>query len=134
MKRSYGPFLVEALLWGGAVMVATFLAIFGAWKLLGVATASLMIFGFQLGFSGSIYLIVMPLIRCFTKSMNVETYHFACLVIGAVVAYFTYHQLVRVEEFRIEIIALLLLAPPIGMFIALHKKKDAGTQPNTETV
>lgn len=135
MKRSYGPFLVEALLWGGSLMVAIFLILLGAWKLLGVASASLMIWGFQLGFSGSVYMIVTPLIRCAVKSMNVETNHFACLVIGVVTAFFTYHQLLQMEEFHVKILMLLLLAPPIGMFLALWKEKtDKQTQQTTKAV
>lgn len=135
MKRSYGPFLVEALLWGGSFMVAVFLAIFGAWKLLGVAPASLMIWGFQVGFSGSVYMIVIPLTRCAVKGMKIETYHFACLVIGAAAAYFTYHQLVQAEEFRLELLSFLLVAPPVGMLVKMWKDKIAKeTQPQTQTV
>ena len=123
MKREYESYLVEALLWGGALMVATFLVILGAWKVLGITPVSLVIWSFQLGFSGSIYMIVMPLIRCFVKSMNVEIYHFACLVIGGVAAFFTYHQFMRIQEFSFEIVGILLLAPPTGMLLALLKKK-----------
>lgn len=124
MKRSYGPFLMEALLFGGAFMVVVFLLLLGIWKLLGVALASSMIFGFQLGFSGSIYMISIPLLRCTVKNMSVETYHFGYLVIGAVIAFFTYTQLVQVEEFRLEILRLLLLGPPLGMFLALWIQKS----------
>ena len=134
-KKSYTPFLVECLFLGGVLMAVTFLLLFGVWKVSGFADPSVMIWAFKIGFSGAAYLVGAPLIRCVADNMDVEPHHWTGLLFGLLLCGFTAIQLRIANEFGFSNLLLPMLAPPLGMLIALIKKKMGGeAKPTLEAV
>ena len=100
----------------GASMVLMWLATFALWKIgfIGKAQGDFIVWSFQMGFSGAIYMALMPVAR-FTINMPLKVYHWVSLVVGLLVGWYSGMQLSIADmlDFRSVSFLLILAVPTI---------------------
>ena len=98
----------------GAIIVLMWLAVFALWKidLIGKEQGHFIVWIFQMGFSGAIYMALMPVTR-FTINVPLKVYHWVSLVAGLLVGWYAGMQLSIADmlDFR-NVSFLVILAVP----------------------
>ncbi|MBP9687924.1 hypothetical protein KBD68_04675 [Candidatus Woesebacteria bacterium] len=113
----------------GVLMALLWAVVFAFWKLNLLDTrnpyiASLIIWGFKMGFSGGVNIFVAPLAR-FSLDMPVRDYHYPSILIGLMVTLYTWYQLSISHMFDLNM--FWFLAIPAFMAFVMMSIKNRGT-------
>jgi hypothetical protein len=123
MNKTFFAFFIESCLAIAFAMVGTGVLFFLLWKVgvLGTSQASLIIWGFQMAFSGAIYMVGVPVTRYMTN-LTVRIYHYPSIFVGLCVSIFTASNLLRINALEFRSISICLIVPPLIVILALAKK------------
>jgi hypothetical protein len=95
--------------------------------------ASLIIWGFKMGFSGGVHMAIVPVLR-HTLDQTVRTYHFPGAFIGLCVLVFTGFNLAYSTEFDFGLLWFLSIPAFMTWAMMTLKNRTGGltTNPNAE--
>lgn len=127
MNKTFCAFFIESCLFMAAAMIGMWVLIFSAWKsgIVGTAQASLIIWSFQMAWSGAIYMTTVPVVR-YMANMPFRTYHYGSVFTGLCLSVFTTAQLIRVEGLSFKQTSVYLFLPPLMVILALAIKTMKG--------